>query len=58
MKKITDKERLDWLEAIGPINLHNYEGRWVYAYTDYEPTYQTLRKAIDAKIKAERKIKP
>ena len=54
-KKITDKMRLDWIEdTLPPILRFGKRKRWfIFGNKDYS----TLRRAIDANMKAQRKAK-
>ncbi len=54
--KITDKRRMDWI-ANNPHGLHFYGEniqRWANPYVTYG-RFKTIRKAVDAAIRAEEK---
>lgn len=59
MKKITDKQRLDWLvKNFVAVNSQNIKGKNVYWITGtWNGVSRTYRQAIDSVIKAERKAK-
>jgi hypothetical protein len=59
--RITDKERLDWLTAHGIRTEIEMDGGWATTYVHKERVpvqhASSLRKSIDAAIRAERKPK-
>ena len=55
MKKITDKERLDWMDADNGYSLYPQDTNWQLVVGDKCRNHKSLRGAIDAAIRAERK---
>lgn len=54
MKKITDKQRLDWLESKKYCTEYDSRGMWsIWDGNEFSESKKGLRNAIDAEIKKE-----